>query len=248
LKSVEVKLVIVDGKPIAKDRRLQIKLPIFRYPKWSKDTIHLQRKVKPSDFKIKIKKDIDKVKVRVINVGLPKRELIKTLSVKEGVVLPDQTQDVLKIVVVDRHKRTGNIGKGFLSGTGIKNGAVASSVCHDTHNIYSTGSNNSDIALSINRLAEIKGGQVAVQDGKIIGELDLPIGGIISDKPSKIVAEKLDSLENTVKKKLKCYLKPSPFFWLAIVPLPNIPDLGLTDIGLFDARTFKFTNTIIKPP
>lgn len=240
------KMVLINGKVVAENGELTIPLQTFRYPEWSKETVNLKKKIEPNDLEIFESNGDLPVKVRIITAEFPKQEIIKNLQVKNGRVMPNIDEDILHVAVIERHRKTGNIGKGFIAKTGIKKGAVASSVTHDAHNIIVVGTNTEDMAKAVSRLVEMRGGFVAVNNQKVIGELALPIAGLISEKPFETVAEELEKLESVVREELGCNLESSPFFQLAVVPLPNIPELGLTDKGLFDVRKYQPTNVIIK--
>lgn len=149
----------------------------------------------------------------------------------------DPDNDILKIVVVERHGFTRNIGKGFVKGFGIRSGALASSVGHDSHNICAVGSSDADMLVAINRLIEIGGGFVAVKDGAVVGELALPVAGLMSLKPFEAVEHELEVLRASVKA-LGCPLA-EPFLQLAFLPLPVIPHLKITDMGLVDVDKFE---------
>ncbi|SNS41146.1 MULTISPECIES: adenine deaminase [unclassified Azospirillum] len=149
----------------------------------------------------------------------------------------DPENDILKIVVVERHGFTRNIGKGFVKGFGIQSGALASSVGHDSHNICAVGSSDADMVVAINRLIEIGGGFVAVKDGAVVGELALPVAGLMSLKPFENVEHELEALRASVRA-LGCPLA-EPFLQLAFLPLPVIPHLKITDMGLVDVDKFE---------
>ncbi len=160
-----------------------------------------------------------------------------TVPYRNGRRHADPENDILKIVVVERHGFTRNIGKGFVKGFGIRSGALASSVGHDSHNICAVGSSDADMVVAINRLIEIGGGFVAVKDGAVVGELALPVAGLMSLKPFEAVEHELEALRASVKA-LGCPLA-EPFLQLAFLPLPVIPHLKITDMGLVDVDKFE---------
>jgi adenine deaminase len=160
-----------------------------------------------------------------------------TVPYRNGRRHADPENDILKIVVVERHGFTRNIGKGFVKGFGIRSGALASSVGHDSHNICAVGSSDADMVVAINRLIEIGGGFVAVKDGTVVGELALPVAGLMSLKPFEAVEHELEALRASVKA-LGCPLA-EPFLQLAFLPLPVIPHLKITDMGLVDVDKFE---------
>jgi len=160
-----------------------------------------------------------------------------TVPYRNGRRHADPDNDILKIVVVERHGFTRNIGKGFVKGFGIRSGALASSVGHDSHNICAVGASDADMVVAINRLIEIGGGFVAVKDGAVVGELALPVAGLMSLKPFEAVEHELEALRASVKA-LGCPLA-EPFLQLAFLPLPVIPHLKITDMGLVDVDKFE---------
>ena len=163
-----------------------------------------------------------------------KREKVK---IAEGFILPDTDRDILKLVVVERHKATGNIGLGLVSGFGLQKGALASSIAHDSHNIIVVGTNDNDIFTAVKEIERLQGGLVVTANGKILASLSLPIAGLLSNEPLEIVVDKLEKLEQTAKD-LGATL-PSPFATLSFLALPVIPELRLTDLGMVDVNNFK---------
>lgn len=148
----------------------------------------------------------------------------------------DPDHDLLKICVLERHGRNGNVGRGFVKGFGLRQGALASSVGHDSHNLCVAGSEDADMAIAVNRLRELGGGFVAVQGGSVRAELALPFAGLMSLESFELVRGKLDTLRETVRG-MGCTL-PDPFLQLAFLPLPVIPHLKITDRGLVDVDRF----------
>ena len=160
-----------------------------------------------------------------------------TLPEENGLVLPDVPNDVAKVCVVARHGHNDNIGRGFVKGFGLKHGALASSVGHDSHNICVVGTNDADMATAVNRLEATGGGFVAVQDGKVLAELKLPVAGLMSDAPFEQVRDELIVLRKAAKD-MGVSLE-EPFLQLAFLPLPVIPHLKITDLGMIDVRTME---------
>jgi adenine deaminase len=150
---------------------------------------------------------------------------------------PDAAQDVLKLAVIGRHGKNRNIGRAFVKGFGFTQGALASSVGHDSHNICVAGATDEDMALAANRIIQLGGGFVAVLNGRVIGEIALPIAGLFSLKSFPEVRTELLALRKAVAS-MGCTLH-EPFIQLAFLPLPVIPHLKLTDMGLVDADRFE---------
>ena len=159
------------------------------------------------------------------------------VKVKDGFVVPDMERDILKLVVVERHKASGNIGLGLVKGFGLKKGALGSSIAHDSHNIVVVGTNDQDIFAAVKEIERLQGGLVAVAGGKVKDSLALPIAGLLSEEPLEVVVAKLEKLQK-IALDLGCVL-PSPFATLSFLALPVIPELRLTDKGLVDVVAFK---------
>ncbi len=165
------------------------------------------------------------------------RKRVEKVKVLDGVVVPDIDRDILKAVVVERHKATGNIGLGMVMGFGLKRGALASSIAHDSHNIIAIGTNDEDIFTAVKEIERLNGGLVVAADGKVLASLGLPIAGLLSDEPLEVVVTKLEELEQLATE-LGIVLS-SPFATLSFLALPVIPELRLTDLGLVDVNAFK---------
>ena len=148
----------------------------------------------------------------------------------------DVEKDILKLAVIERHKNTGHRGIGYIKGIGLKRGAIAASVSHDSHNLIVIGTNDSDMAAAANRVREMKGGSVAVENGNVLAELPLPIAGLMSDKDAKTVAELNKNLNETVRN-LGVPENISPFMNMAFVSLTVIPHIKMTTHGLCDVAT-----------
>ncbi len=148
-------------------------------------------------------------------------------------------KDIVKIAVVERHKGTGNIGLGLLEGFGLKGGALATSVAHDSHNIIVAGDSDSDMEAAVNRLIEMGGGMAIAKDGKILDSFEHEIAGLMTDKDGAYVAKRLAELEERARKELCINDYADPFMTLCFMALPVIPALKITDMGLFDVNGFK---------
>ena len=175
--------------------------------------------------------------IGAIENSLLTEHLSLTLPYQGGRRLADPEQGVHKLCVLERHGRNGNVGCGFVKGFGGLRGALASSVGHDSHNLIVVGDDDADMAAAVNRLIELQGGYVAVQGGRVLAELPLPIAGLMSDGSFEEVARQLRTLRRTAHD-LGCALA-EPFLQLAFLPLPVIPHLKLTDRGLVDVDRFE---------
>jgi adenine deaminase len=193
----------------------------------------------PDDFKVRLNRA---AKIRVIEVvpnQIVTRHLIVTPRTESGQVVPDIERDLLKLVVVERHHATGNVGVGFVRGFKLKAGALGSTVAHDAHNVVVVGTSDDDIARAIDELVKMQGGQVAISNGKVRAELALPIAGLVSDRPLKEVIGRIADL-NAAARAMGCELE-APFMTLSFLSLSPIPELRLTDQGLIDAVKMRPT-------
>ncbi len=185
-------------------------------------------------------------KIRVIDI-LPNQivtdEFITTPKIEDGYAVADVENDVLKIVVIERHKATGRIGKAFVRGFGLQRGAIGSTVAHDSHNIIIVGTDDFEVVTAFERLKKIKGGLVVMEQSKVIAELPLPIGGLLSEKSFEETAAELKNLKQMVKT-LGC-THDAPFMILSFLSLSPIPKLKVTDLGLIDVEKFEVTSLFV---
>ena len=163
--------------------------------------------------------------------------LREEIAIEDGDKRPDPARDLIKIAVIERHGMNGNIASGFVKGFGLRAGAIASTVCHDHHNIVCVGAYYDDMALAANRLSEIEGGFVVVRDGAVLAELALPVAGLMWLGPFEEVRDRLVELRAAAKS-LGVVLE-EPFLQLAFLALPVIPALKITDRGMVDVTRFE---------
>lgn len=239
--------VISGGKLVVEDCKLIKHYDKVQHKSCLLNTIKLSKKITAKDLMIKVDKDAKKAKVKVMRTldWIPitfGQEAI--LPVKDGVVECDLDQDILYIAQVERHGKNGNIGKAFMGGFNLKSGAIASSVGHDNHNIIVLGTNFEDMALAVNRIAEIQGGQVLVNNGKIICEVEYPILGLLSDldawelaSQKKVLNAKIHELGSTIS---------IPFMFLSFICLAAIPEYAVTDYGFIDVMQQKVIDPVLE--
>lgn len=246
LRELDIEKVVANGKLVVVNGKIVTEIPKPQYPEKYVRTLNVKRKLREEDFKIKVPISSGKAEVRVIGVKdgtLLKDGLVEELPIVNGEVQINFEKDILKISVIERHKATGNIGLGFIKGFNLKKGAIASTVAHDHHNITVVSTNDRDAALAANTLIDINGGLAVVAEGKVLGTLELPIAGILSDKPVHEVKEKLEIL-HSLSRKLGCNLR-DPFMHLSFVTLTAIPAYGISDKGLIDVINAKIVSPII---
>lgn len=188
--------------------------------------------------KLKVRASGDRMRVMEIIPGqiLTSQRWAKP-KVVEGLAVSDPSRDILKLVVAERHRATGNLGVGFVRGFGLKEGALASSVAHDSHNLVAVGVEDRDIMAALKEVASMEGGLVAVQQGRVLEKLPLPVAGLISPWPLERVVSRHEKLLRAARQ-LGCTLA-DPFMVLSFLALPVIPELKLTDLGLVDVKKFK---------
>lgn len=183
-------------------------------------------------------------KVNVIEImpgGVVTKKSIATIDVdSNGEFVFDPKKDIVKVAVVERHKLTGNVACGFLKGYGIKQGAVALSVAHDSHNIIVAGVSDDEMEIAVKELEKQKGGIVLVANGKVIESMPMPIAGLMSDQSGEWVDKKLTSIHEKAYSELGISRNVEPVMTLCFMSLAVIPEIKLTDMGLFDVREFKF--------
>ncbi|GAH99230.1 unnamed protein product [marine sediment metagenome] len=177
------------------------------------------------------------VKRLAFSDATPLKKVEERPKVEKGFVVPDTERDILKLVVVERHKATGNIGLGLVKGFRLKRGALASSIAHDSHNIIALGTNDVDIYTAVKEVERLGGGLVIAAEGEVLDALPLPIAGLLSDEPLETVVNKLEKLEK-IATELGARLA-SPFATLSFLALPVIPELRLTDLGMVDVIEFQ---------
>jgi len=179
-------------------------------------------------------------RIRVIGL-IPNQILTKLLildpAVRDGAVVSDVGRDILKLTVVERHRATGRIGRGFVQGFGLKEGALASSVAHDSHNIIAVGCDDGDLFAAVKAVEEMNGGLAAVRNGELLAGLPLPIAGLMSDRPLAEVARGWEKLRRVARDFGSA--PAEPFMVLSFLALPVIPELKLTDRGLVDVNLFE---------
>ena len=239
LESLNVTKVWIDGDLTAENGAMTKEFAPYAYPEWATHSMHVGETITKETFAIPAK--ADQVTVRAIEV-IPAKvgsfERHVTLTAKDGRLESDPGQDVLKTVVFERHHSTGKKGFGFVKGFGITCGAMASTVAHDAHNLLVIGTNDEDMALAANTLIQCGGGMTAVQNGKVLGTVPLPIAGLMNDKSLEEMSQLVENLEGSWKQ-IGCSM-PSPFMTMALIPLACLPELRLTDRGLVDCTTFQF--------
>ena len=245
----DVKQVIANGRLAAVDaqmtgqpappRRSESVMKSFRVPEVSAD-----------DLRVRVGQGSGEVRVLAMDmtpeVAFVRKRRDVVLEVREGSVLPDVEQDALYVTVVERYGKSGNRPVAFVSGFGMKAGAMASSAAPDDNNIICVGADPDDMALAINEVIGAGGGQAVVRDGEVLALLPLPIGGIVSDLEPEKMADEEQKLDDAARE-LGCRL-PSPFMYLIFLSITAIPDYAITDLGLVDCVKLEVIEPVLGAP
>jgi len=249
LEKFKADMVIAKGQIIAEKGQWKVSLPKFSYPSWVTKSVKLKRPLKAEDFKLQFSRaersdngDEAVVKANVIGVienQAPTKHLAFDIQPENGEIKVDMKRDIAKIALVERHKGTGGVTMGLVSGFGFTSKcAIASTVAHDSHHMIVVGTDEASMALAGNTLARSGGGQVVVKNGKVIGEVELKIAGLMSTQKADVVAKKAETILKGFKA-CGCKLN-NPNMQLSLLALVVIPELRISDKGLVDVTKFKF--------
>ena len=242
LNHFQAEMVLARGQVIAERGKWKVSLPKFSYPSWATNSVHLKKPLKADDFKIQVKNQKSMVTAHVIGVienQAPTRHLTFDLRPENGEIKPDLSRDIAKVALVERHKGTGGITMGLVSGFGFNSKcAIASTVAHDSHHMIVVGTDEASMAVAGNTLARSGGGQVVVKEGRVIGQVQLRIAGLMSNEKAGIVAQKAESILEGFRS-CGCVLN-NPNIQLSFLALVVIPELRISDMGIVDVSQFKF--------
>ncbi|MDL2214422.1 adenine deaminase [Clostridia bacterium OttesenSCG-928-O13] len=238
LSDIQPTCVYFEGKKVFEAGTLHFDAAPNTYPDWLYDTVHLKNPITAQSFLVPCTGTSARVNViDLIDRQIINRWAVEELAVENGALVADVSRDILKIAVVERYGKNGNVGVGFVRGFTLGQGAVAYSMSHDHHNIVVIGTNDEDMAVCVNCVADMHGGLAAALNGEVTAQMPLPIGGLMSADPVEEVDRQLAAM-NTAAAKLGCTL-PAPFMTLSFISLPTVPQLGLTDMGLVDVDACK---------
>lgn len=242
-----VETVIAGGRVVAQGGESVVHYPAAEHNPILLNTVHLKKPVEAADFQIRVSESAKAVKVKVMDT-LPWIPITQPrdveLNVVDGVVQCDLDKDVLYIAQVERHGKTGGIGKAFMGGFKLKKGAIASSMGHDNHNIIVMGANHADMAAAVNRVAALQGGQVFVVDGEVLCEIPFPVCGLQSDLSAEELAEEKRKFNATLREH-GCEINYTCMF-LSFICLAAIPLYAITDKGFIDVLQQKVIDPILE--
>ena len=244
LKTLPIEHVIARGKTVAKDCKITVDCPHYDWPDSARQTVHLGKPLEEKDFDILAPKGKNTVMTRVIGVvenQAPTKALNFELPVIEGCV--KASGDVCQIALVERHRATGHVSNGFVSGFGYTgNMAIASTVAHDSHHMIVVGTSHADMALAANRLGEVGGGVTVFKDGQELALVELPIGGLMSDQPAAEVAGRAAKMIESMVA-CGCNLN-NAYMQHSLLALVVITELRISDFGLVDVTKFELTSVL----
>jgi adenine deaminase len=247
LVDLPVESVIARGAVLAEGGALTAEIPPYAYPPEARNTVKLGRRLTPEDFRVPAPAGAQSVRARVIGVienQAPTRALERDLPVEDGVVAPDPAQDICRIALVERHRGTGGVVNGFVSGFGYDRPcAMASTVAHDCHHMIVVGTSEADMAAAANRLAEIGGGVTLWAGGEEKAVVEMPIAGVMSDSRAEIVAEKAAELGQAMRE-CGCRLN-NAYMQHSLLALAVIPELRISDKGLVDVGRFEIVDLLV---
>jgi adenine deaminase len=240
LKQFRVDSVFIGGKEVASGGTC-----LMEFSDYPIDTVSNTVKtpnLSIEDLRLRLTSDVARV-IRIAPHSLVTEHAVrKVFRDENGFFLTDSKLDLLKLVVIERHSGTKHIGLGIVENYHLTGGAVATTIAHDSHNIIAVGDSDSDIFTAVGRLIEIGGGITMASGGEILDELPLPIAGLMSDRSAGFVKEKLNAMHRSARAAFGINKDIDPFMTLSFLALPVIPDLKLTDMGLFDVRAFRFVD------
>lgn len=246
LKTLPIEHVIARGKTVARDGKVLVDCPHYDWPDHARQTVNMGRARSAEDFEVKAPTGATQVTANVIGVienQAPTKALTADLKVQNGVVQGDLESDVAQIALVERHRATGDVVNGFVSGFGYKGRmAMASTVAHDSHHMIVVGTDREMMAIAANRLGEVGGGVTVIKDGEELALVELPIAGLMSDAPATEVAAKAQKMVEAMEA-CGCTLN-NAYMQHSLLALVVIPELRISDLGLVDVTKFEMTDVI----
>ena len=242
LRDFHADLVVAKGQVIAEDGQWKVELPVVEYPEWARQSVHLGKPLTAESFVLKAESghgaELTANVIGVIENQAPTRHLKMPVTVNAGEVHTDTGRDLAKIALVERHRGTGGVTIGLVTGFGFTGKcAIASTVAHDSHHMIVVGTDEADMAEAANSLARSGGGQVVVKDGQVIGQVELQIAGLMSTERARVVAKKAASVLEGFRA-CGCTLN-NPNMQLSLLALVVIPELRISDKGLVDVNHFE---------
>jgi len=245
LKEMDIQAVYGKGILLAENGTITLPRPVIQYPDWATHSVNLPRELQPEDFHLSTRHN-GRVKVNVIGIienQAPTRHIVMEVEAVDGEIRPDLGRDLAKVAVVERHQNTGRLQVGLVQGFGFTCPCgVATSMAHDSHQIIVAGTDERDMARAVNELKVMGGGQIVVKEGQVIGRVELPIAGLISNEPAEVLSRKAAGVLAGFRA-CGCEIN-NPNMQLSLLGLVVIPELRISDLGLVDVKEFQFIPVI----
>jgi adenine deaminase len=245
LHEFQADLVIAKGKLIARDGDIMVDSPAFPYPDWIRSSVNIGKELSGDDFRFNTSHDgiVSANVIGIVENQAPTKHLIMEIVAKDGEIPTDFEQDICKIAVVERHFASGSIQIGLVHGFGFdKSCAIATTVAHDSHHLIVVGTDDGHMAEAANQLQKSGGGQIVICNGEVIGAVELPIAGLMSNEPVATIAKNAATVLEGFR---SCGCKiNNPNMQLSLLGLVVIPELRISDKGLVDATNFQIISVI----
>lgn len=245
LNNFRADLVIARGEQVVENGSLLVEKPVVKYPDWALHSVHLPHMLTPDNFRIPALRDFPHTAhvIGILENQAPTRHLLMTVIPENGEILADMKRDVAKLALVERHHNTGKVQMGLVQGFGFNCPcAVATTVAHDCHNMIIAGTDEENMAIAANHLAAMNGGQIVVKEGNVVGQVMLPIAGLMSDEPAIEVAKAAGTVLSGFQS-CGCTIQ-NPNMQLSLLGLVVIPELRISDLGLVDTTRFDFVQLL----
>lgn len=247
LSHVKISQVITNGVVVAKEGKLTVDIHKKPVPEWATKTMNVKRTLTPEDFVIKTSINEGTVKahvVQIIEAKVTTKHLIEEIPVVNHELKPQIEDDLVKAAVIERHHGTGAMGIGLVKGFGFKEGAIASTVAHDSHNLLVVGVDETDLAFAANKLSDVGGGMIVVRNQDVLGLVKLPVAGLMATEDAETVSETVRNLAEGWKQIGRTMV--SPFMTMALLSLSVLPELRISDQGIIDTLTFQKIPLVIE--
>jgi len=235
-----VEMVFKKGRLVAREGKVRVPVKHVDNPS-AKNSVKIPA-FDVSHLRLKARGDRARV-IELIPRQIETGQAVLPVKTRGGFVISDTSRDILKLLVIERHRSSGNIGFGLVRGFGLSSGALASTIAHDSHNIIAVGVDDADLLKAITEISQMHGGMVVVDRGKVLARLPLPVAGLMSEKPADAVAKKINEVHRAARH-LGVKID-EPFSAMSFLALPVIPELKLTDRGLVDVNRFTFVDLFV---
>jgi adenine deaminase len=245
LRNFQAEIVLAKGKVIAEDGNLQIDLSSYPYPDWATQSVRLGKELSADDFRLEAPSDgiFTANVIGVVENQAPTEHLRLEVTAVDEEIPVNLDRDILKIALVERHKGTGGVMVGLVHGFGFEGRcAIGTTVAHDSHHMIVVGTDEEQMAIAANKLGEAGGGQIVIKGGEIIGQVELPIAGLMSNGRAEFVARKAATVLEGFQA-CGCTLN-NPNMQLSLLALVVIPELRISDLGIVDATKFEFVSVL----